>query len=344
MPELKTDLYIDSMSGGNGDIWMRLAGFYSASSLVPGVNIHLLIPSFLRNLARVAFGDRLHLSDQEGFPARNLKYTALGIRDLLPGIVKGNRYISPYQRAVIHDKRKREVKDKLNIRLFDLCDYFGWVSVPAWRWITLYQGYLEIIGIKMFRQLSYDDFERQLKADYHSIFARLNGSLPISPELSIPQDFNDHIVIFPTGTGRQFVPVSWAEKHLPDAYYAFFHKDEEAAAYRDRGLKTICFYKEPGDIIFLSQKARWTVSTDSFPSHLLQYSSRRCTITITEVLKSRIISPVFEGKVVNSEVACHPCLHLDRKNHPRCMAGFEECQNWHHPKYTANLLNSIPRS
>ena len=342
MPKAEKELFLDSSTGGNGDIWMRLAGFYSVSALVPEYKIHLLIPSFLRNLARYTFGDRLVILDQEGLSTRQLKYTTLGIKNLMIGIMKGDRYISPYQRAVIHDKGKRQVKDWLNISLFNACNYLGWVSIPDWKWITSYQGYLEIIGIKEFRHISYDEFVSQLKIDYKKIYARLNGNIPISEELSIPQDIHDHVIVFPTGTGRQFVPVSWAKKHLPHAYYAFFHKDEDAKAFKENGLKTIPFYKEPGDIIFLSRKAKWTISTDSFPSHLLQYSSQRCTITITEVLKSRIISPVFEGKVVDSEVACHPCLHLDRKNHPLCMAGFKECQNWYHPKYIRNILKSIP--
>jgi len=342
MPKAREKLFVDSSTGGNGDIWMRLASFYAASALVPEYEIHLLIPPFLRRLARFTFGDRLFITDQEDFPGQHLKYTTLGIKHLMIGILKGDRYISPYQRVVIHDKGKRRAKDWLNISLFNACNYMGWVSVPAWTYITYYQGFLEIVGIKEFRHIAYEDFASQLEADYEVLFARLNGDIPLSKELCIPSDMDENVVVFPTGTSRQFIPVSWAKKHLPHAYYAFFHKDEDAELFRDSGLKTISFYKEPGDIIALSQKAKWTISTDSFPSHLLQYSSRNCTVTITEVLKSRIISPVFKGKVVDSEVSCHPCLHLDRKNHPLCMAGFKECQNWLHPIYTDHILKSIP--
>src|SRR5690554_3399724 len=131
MPSGGKELFVDSSAGGNGDIWMRLAGFYAASALAPEYKIHLLIPSFLRKLAQVAFGDRLVITDQESFSGRQLKNTSLGIKDLMIGIVKGKRYISPYQRAVIHDKRKRQAKDWLNISIFNACNYLGWVNVPA---------------------------------------------------------------------------------------------------------------------------------------------------------------------------------------------------------------------
>lgn len=335
------EIRIDSLSGGNGDIWMRLAGFYSISALVPEYKIRILVPSFLRKLAHLTFGSRLGLVEESNFSGKRLIYTNLGIRDLLLKIIKGQRFISPYQKAVVHDKRKRNLKDLLNLTLFDTCNYMGWVQIPAWRFITSYQGYLEINGIKEFQHISYEAFVSQLESDFDEIYSKLNSEIPISEELMIPEDIQENVLVFPAGTSRQFIPVTWAERHLPEAYYAFFYKDKEADLFNKKGLKTILFYKEPGDIIYLSRKAKWTISTDSFPSHLLQYSSKRCTITITEVLKSRIISPVFKGSVVDSEVACHPCLHLDRKNHPYCMAGFKVCKNWEDPNYTRNVLNSI---
>ena len=105
----------------------------------------------------------------------------------------------------------------------------------------------------------------------------------------------------------------------------------------------VLYYEEPGDIICLSKISKWTISTDSFSSHLLQYSTKNCSITITEVLKSRIVSPVFQGKIIDSLASCHPCLHLDRKNHPKCSSGYTECINWKDKRYTSNLLQSIPQ-
>lgn len=337
----KKQIAIDSTNGGNGDVWMRLVGFYAMADLLPGLKIEVLIPPFLRSLARFTFGDRLSIVEN-GFEKIKLQYSGLGLRDLLKGIAKGNRYVMPYQRAVIHDKKNRLVKDSLNIMLFNIANAFGLVHLPAWNYITLYQGYLDVIGIPAFKKIGYDQFVTQLKADYKHIYAKLQHNVPVSPPLNLPFDLQLNTLVFPTGTSRQFIPAWWAKAYLPDAYYAFFFKDKDALKFEELGLKIIYFYEQPGDIILLSQQAGWTISTDSFPSHLLQYASKRCTITITEVLQSRIISPVFEGLVVDSQASCHPCLHLDRKNHPTCVAGYTECINWKHEKYIADILKSVP--
>jgi hypothetical protein len=319
---------------------MRLTSFYTIAGLLPDLEIRILIPKFLRPLARYCFGDRLKILENDSKKI-SLKYTSRGMRDLVKGFTKGHRYILPYQRAVIKDKKKRQLKDVINILLFNLAKHIGLVQIPDWKWINSYQGYLDIIGLNILKQIEYSDFVEQQQLDHNIIYHKLQQNLPVSPELTIPGDLKHNLLVFPTGTSRQFIPVSWARKYLPDAYYAFFFQDIEASEFEKAGLKTVMFYREPSDIIILSRNAKWTISTDSFPSHLLQSGSKRCTITITEVLKSRIISPAFEGKVINAEVPCHPCLHLDRKNHPTCMAGYTECLNWKNEVYTQNILDSV---
>jgi|GEM_PF-1048168 len=331
---------VDSSTGGNGDIWMRLIGFYAASALLPQYKFKIQVPAFFKNIAEYTFGDRLIIVSQTETKLK-YTYTVFGLRDLLGPVIKGSRFIAPYQRAVAHDKKKKQFKDKLNNRLFDVANWLGLVSVPSAKWIEVYQGYLEIIGIKQIKSIGYDDFTKQLKVDFDTIFPKLQTGFPVSAGLQLPGDIGQNVVIFPTGTSRQFIPVWWAKHNMPDAYYAFFFKDTEAELFKNAGLKTVFFYEEPGDIIRLAHSAKWTISTDSFPAHLLQYSSKRCTILITEVLSSRIISPAFEGKVVEAEVACHPCLHMNRKTHPLCAEGFAECLNWKNERYTKNILDSV---
>lgn len=330
-------LIIDSSSGGNGDIWMRLVSFYTISGIDSKCRFEIIVPPFFKQLAEYSFGDRLviHCDKQKS----NLKFTSLGVRDLISGILSGQKYIAPYYRAVIHDKKKTGLKDKINALLFGTFDLLGLIQVPHKKWIEVYQGYLDVIGIKKLRHISYEQYISQLEKDYCIIYNRLNQHIPVSPELEMPADLNQNVVIFPTGTSRQFIPVWWAKDNLPNAYYAFFFKDKDAQVFIEAGLKVIYFYKEPGDIIALSHKAKWTISTDSFPSHLLQYATKKCTITITEVLKSRIISPVFKGDVVDNQVSCHPCLHIN-KSMP-CAAGFMECLNWKNKNYTQAILNSV---
>lgn len=334
-------LYIDSSVGGNGDIWMRLVSLYSVASLYPQQQIGILVPKFLRNLARFTFGDRLVILENNH--ENLLSYTSLGIKDLLYQIITGKRFIAPYQKAVIHDKRQVQFKDIINNLIFDIANALGVVQIPGKKYIELYQGYLDIIGIKRFKNLQYSDYTAQLQRDFSIISSKLKGDIATSIELSIPSDLSRSILIYPTGTSRQFIPVWWAKQYLPNAYYSFFYKDKESEPFEKAGLKTIKFYHEPGDIIKLSQEAFYTISTDSFPSHLLQSATHNCTITITEVLKSRIISPGFKGKVIDAIAPCHPCLHLDRTNHPLCAAGYSECINWKNNLYSKQVIASIPQ-
>jgi hypothetical protein len=328
-------LVIDSTSGGNGDVWMRLVSFYTIAGIEPKYSFEIIVPSFFKQLAEYSFGDRLVILT--GKQKSNLKFTSLGIRDLIGGILSGQKYIAPYYRAVIHDKKKIGLKDKINTMIFSVFDLLGLIQVPHNKWIKVYQGYLDVIGIKKLRHISYENYISQLEIDYTLIYRKLNQDIPVSPELEMPVDLHQNVVIFPTGTSRQFIPVWWAKENLPNAYYAFFIKDKDAQPFVEAGLKVIYFFKEPGDIIALSHKAKSTISTDSFPSHLLQYATKNCTITITEVLKSRIISPVFKGDVVDNQVSCHPCLHINKSKF--CAAGFMECLNWKNKNYTQNILN-----
>ena len=169
----------------------------------------------------------------------------------------------------------------------------------------------------------------------------MQHNIPVSDELKIPADLENNILFFPNGTGRQFVPVWWAKKNMPDGDFAFFFKDVYATTFMKEGLKVLYFYGEAGDIIELAKHAAWTISTDSFPSHLLQSAISNSTILITELLKSRVISPVYKGKVTDAVVECHPCLHLDRYNHPLCAAGYTECINWKSKEYTNNVKKDI---
>lgn len=336
----KANINIDSLKGGNGDIWMRLVSFYAIAALMPENRFSILIPQFFRKIAQHTFGDRLIFPEETGTDSF-IHYTSLGIKDLLKPILKGEKFIAPYQRAVIHDKKQRSIKDNINIAIFKILDLFGYVQVPSSKWITYYQGYLDVIGLKKLRNVSYQTFTRQLEKDYPEIVLKLNDNIPVSTEINIPPDLMSNILIFPTGTSRQFMPVLWAKQYFRDAYYAFFYKDGEAQQFIDEGLKVIYFFKEPGDIIELANNAKWTISTDSFPSHLLQYATSKCTITITEVLASRIITPVYAGKVVDAVAPCHPCLHLARKIQPLCEAGYVECINWYSEKYLGNIQTSV---
>ena len=335
------EINIDSSKGGNGDIWMRLVSLYSVAALLPEIKISIKVPIIFNSIANYTFGDRLIIRVDNFEKKIFLSYSNLGIKDLIIPLIKGKRFISPYQKSVIYDKKKVELKDYVNLIIFDVLNKFELVYVPHRKFIKFYQGYLDIISIKQFDKIPYNEFLVQMEIDYEIIKNKLNGQIPITTSIITPINFSESIIVFPSGTSRQFIPSWWAIQNLPDAFYAFYYKDQDAKEFEKLGLRVIHFYEEPGDIIFLSKKAKWTITTDSFSSHLLQSSSIRTTILLTEVLKSRIISPIFKGEVVDSIAKCHPCLHKARKVQPLCDAGYEECLNWKDSNYTNNILKTI---
>ncbi len=335
----KQKIWVDASIGGYGEIWMRIIGFYTVAGLRPEFEIGLLIPEFLNELCVITFGDRLKFLSREDKKDIKYEFTNFGLRHLLPGIIKGKRYISPIQRTAIRDKKnKNYVKNTLNDWASIAMDFIGLVHIPKIKWSSTYHGFLEMVSIKQFRFMDYESFVEQTKRDYTRIHEKLNGNIPLSPELVIPSDLNDNVLVFPTGTSRQFMPVEWAKKYLPDAYYAFFHKSGSLPIFKEHGLKTVSYYKEAGDMIALSKHAKWTVVTDSFHSHVIQSANEKCTVLITELIKERVVNPSFRGKVVDAEVPCHPCIHMTGS--PVCAAGYTKCLNWDHAVYTSNVISS----
>jgi hypothetical protein len=334
----KQQLYIDATTGGRGDIWMRFIGAYAFAGLKPDIEIHLLVPEFIHQLASQIFGDKvqMHITDDE--KKFNLSYSTLGFRHLFTELLKGKRFISPFQRINIKDKKQKQPKDYLNLFIFNTLDRLNLVNVPPSKWSRTYHGYMELVPLRPFRHVTYEQFSEQVRRDYPVIQSRLNGDIPVSPEFVIPDDLKNHNVIFPSGTSKQFMPPEWASIHYPNAYYAIFHRDMEVEQFEALGLKVVPYYKEPGDIVMLSRHAKWTICTDSFPSHLIQSTTDRCTTLITEVEKSRVINPGFKGQVVDSEVSCHPCVRTGRGL--PCQAGAMDCNNWRNEIYTKNILSS----
>ncbi|SEJ39096.1 hypothetical protein SAMN05216327_109202 [Dyadobacter sp. SG02] len=335
---MKTFLTIDSTSGGNGDVWMRLLSFYVTAEMVADYNLRIIVPAHMGELAEFAFADLITIVTDQSCKA-DITYTHLGIRDLAMPILRGNRFVSPYQRLVIHDKKKKELKDYINTGIFHLADKLGIVQIPDAGWMSVYQGFSDIVGIRQLKHITYGQYTESLLKHSPLLLKKFSSPVPVSSQLFIPEDLHKHILFFPNGTSRQFVPLWWALKNMPDAYYGFFERDKDAASFEKAGLRTVRFY-EPGDIISLAHAAKWTISTDSFPSHLLQTASTRSTIVLTEAPRSRIISPAFKGKVVTADAICHPCLHMARDLHPLCAAGYKECINWQKNTYTAGILQS----
>ena len=329
---------LDLRVGGLGDTWMRLVGFYVAAGLRPNFRLRLVLPANLVQVARHAFSDRLDIYDKEQTGA--VVYTVLGLRDLILPVLLGKRFASPYGRVVIHDFNRYNIKDRLNMFALTICDRANVVSSPPWFSLNHYQGYSEVITIPALRDIAPDEFNARLIGDYDKIWRRLQDA-PRSPEFRLPCGLERRSVVFPSGTGRQFVPLMWARTHLPDAVYAFFYKDPDMERWQKAGLEVAAFYKEPGDMLALAMVAKATASTDSFPSHFLQYCAPRFVVMLTELPRHRVVSPAFRGQVIPSLAPCHPCPHWERKRFPRCKAGYPACLNWESPQYVGMIETAL---
>lgn len=332
-------LDLDIRVGGLGDIWMRLVSFYAVAKLRPDIRIRLLLPDKLRRVARHGFGDGLEILDELPVSGR-IVYAVRGLRDLIPTAISGLRYASPYGRVVIHDRKIRSFKDQLNATAYTVSDWLGLVYSPPWGSFQYYQGYSEVVTLPVFRPIEIDHFVEALRAIGPILRERLQAA-PCSEGFEVPSYIGDRAVIFPTGTGYQFIPLEWARLHLPDAVYAFFHRDPEMEKWREAGLSVVPFKTEPGDMIALALRAKVAASTDSFASHVLQSVTDKSVVMLTELPHHRIVSPIFAGQVVPSLAACHPCLHRERSSFPTCSSGHAACLNWNSPDYAWRIKQAL---
>jgi len=318
-------------------VWMRLVGFYAMAALHSEARFNLAVPRALETIALRAFGDRLHISTEPSAGA--VTYSVRGLRDLLPEALGGRRFAAPYGRAVIKSWNRWTLRDRLNSFLYALADRTGVVYSPPWDSLSAYQGYSETILIPLLRGVALPDFIAQVEADHASISQRI-AALPRNCVDAASELSAGTVLVFPTGTGRQFVPIEWARRNLPQAIFAIHARDAERGEWQISGLKTV-IYSTPDEIAAVGAVAAVTVTTDSFPSHVLQYSGGNIVVLITGTERSRVVSPGFKGQVVEAVAPCYPCPHLERRGFPKCKAGFKACLNWESPEYTSRILELV---
>lgn len=331
-----SNIQLDLRIGGFGDIWMRLCGLYSAAALRPDLHIVCIVPTPLRELARKVFGDRIEQRDAPSNEA--LVFTNLGLRHLLPLALQGRRFVVPYHRRVVADWGKSSIKDFVNTSAFSLFNFFGYTQLPPWSSIDRYQGYFETISIARLRDITWEEFLSQARIDYPTICQRVRDSCT---ELCTHNfEIGTHeVAVFPSGTAHQNMPVDWAKQYLGHAKFCFHESDSTQNSYRQQGLHVLTF-SHPCDIVVIAQKAKTAISTDSFPSHLLQYSIEQAVLVLTEAPRERIVSPFFAGTVVESAAECTPCPHLERGQFRLCKAGYETCLTWRSER-TVNKVTAV---
>ncbi len=324
---MRRELFLDARNGGFGDVWMRLAGLHAAAALRPELRIRAVFAPEIAPLARVAFAGRIEFVDlgPDGEPpASALVYTNRGLRDLLPGLRRGRRYVAPLHRVVASLSRRRGPRDRINALLFSLLDAAGRVSIAPEADTESYCGRLETSAVPALRAIPAEALLHQIAADFPEARERLRN-MPLSGE------GGEGLLVFPSGKGHQYMPAAWAARYLPEARYAFHAADGDAAAFEAMGLATVRFAR-PEEILALARGRRRVLTTDSFPSHLLQYGCEagRLGILLTRTRPASVVTPGFlaGGTVFPSSARCLPCPHRERGTFRLCAEGFPSCIAW----------------
>jgi hypothetical protein len=309
---------------------MRLVALYAVAKLKPAMAVTLRIPGHLLAAARLAFPDRLQIV--AGPLPRAYCFSHLGLRHLLPGMLRGQHFICPFNRILQHERKRTRFKEYLNDALFESLEVTGRIRLPLKSTVRAYQGYHELSAFSEL-QVPVEDFIAQAQKDLGEVRERLQSRWPRED----PARFG--LLVFPGGTAHQGMPVSWARRHAPRATYAFFRNDSFQKEYQSAGLATRTFASVE-ELFVLLAAARQTWVTDSFPSHLAQVYTSAAVVMLTEQVPPRTVHPAFDGTVLRTAAPCAPCRHIVRGSRP-CEAGHEYCVTWSDAGYTAALRKCL---
>lgn len=320
-------LALDSTVGGLGDIWMRLIALYSLAGINGEVGPRIRIPKNLLDMAKIAFPDRIEI---ESAPIHSAyQFSHLGLRHLLPRVMKGERFACPFTRILQAERKKTGMKDVVNDILFELASAVGKIKQPTISTVQTYQGFHEF---SMFPELRapYSVFMTQASRDFLEIRARLIQHWPKC------KDSKFDVLVFPGGSAHQIMPPSWAKMNLPLATYAFFAGDVLQSEFEALELPTQSFGSAE-ELLDLASAAIKILVTDSFPSHIIQTYTAAATVLLTEQVPPRTVHPAFDGIIVPTAATCAPCKHIAR-GHGSCAAGHEFCITWSDPSHAKAVL------
>jgi hypothetical protein len=297
---------------------------------IRGQERHVIYPpGVLVPLARRVFEGYF---DVEPSGPADIEMNHLGLRHLVPGVLRGKRYYSPFYWILRATRSRFTLKDKMNDLGFLLAGATGRVSRPSRRLVFAYQGFMEMQGLGPFRDVSAEEFAREAPQDHDAIHARVLKAFG-------PVGARRRTVVFPSGAAHQIMPPDVAARLMPSAEFAFHEKDGFSRDYEQAGLKVVRFGAPPEEICELIASAAAVFTTDSFPSHLAQMWRDRTVVMLTEMKAGMTVHPGFPAsRVVRSQAECHPCRHLTRIGpDPRCAAGRMFCSTWENPWYLEQL-------
>lgn len=324
---------IDFRVAGLGDAWMRLMALSTLARIRERERHAVYPPPVLVPLARRIFEGFFDV--EAGGPA-DIEMSHLGLRHLLPGMLHGKRYYSPFYWILRETRTSFTIKDKINDLGFLLAIATTRLSRPRRECVYEYQGFMEMQGLPPFRDVSLEEYLSEAQFDFDCIHTRVLEAFG-------PRDSRQRTVVFPSGAAHQIMPPEFAAKVLPFADFAFHAKDSFAKEYDQAGLKVVRFGNPPEEICELIASSSSVLCTDSFPSHLAQMWKDKTTVLMTEMKASMTVHPSFPAsRVVASQAECHPCRHLTRTGPDhRCPAGRIFCVTWEKPDYMAQIASAV---
>jgi hypothetical protein len=317
-------MVIDSKIGGMGDVWMRLLALYTLAGTV-SERYTIIVKPPLAAMATAVFGDRITISTDG--PA-DVVYTHYGLRHLLRGIAGGTRYVHPFHWVLRETRTRNGLKDAINDAAINLAAYSGRLLLPARKDVWNYQGFMELSALGTFTHVVFEEFESLSKNDFGSLSGKLHSLIPHTERPG------DEIVVFPSGTAHQIMPVSFAQAHLLNASFAFHTHDLYANEYASAGLK-IKTFSSAEEMLSLGSSARLVVCTDSFPSHVWQTWGARVLLVLSQQSAKQVVHPAFpKSQVVESQAPCVRCRSRVRlQPDDTCDAGRVFCETWTNPGY-----------
>jgi len=317
-------MIIDSRIGGLGDVWMRLLALHTLSRLTSQRHT-ILVNSALLPLATNLFGERIEICHKG---RGDVIYTHLGLRHLLGGMIKGDRYVLPFYWLMRRHRKTTTLKHRLNDAAILSTAKMGLIRLTDPAKVADYAGYMELSALPPFAYIGFDQFCSEASRDLPELQLRLKTLGSTYPPRT------GEVVVYPSGSAHQIMPHTWATRHLSGARFVFHRSDPYAREFRENGLKVEIF-DTVDDLLRSGLGARRIICTDSFPSHFWQVYTTNVLLLQTEQLSSYIVHPGFPtSQVISSRAPCCPCLHIARDTGlTPCQTGHLNCLTWQNPAY-----------
>src|SRR2546423_8064612 len=157
-------LELDLSKNRLGACWMFLTALATAAAIRPEPAVDCVVPPALRSLAEKAFNGRITFIEKASPDA--LVWSHFGLRGMLPGVLRGRRYVAPYPRIVAHVRRLKGLKNRINLTLLAAFNHGDRICLPPWSSLEHYIGFIQLTAVPQFRSLSWEEFLKQFEADF----------------------------------------------------------------------------------------------------------------------------------------------------------------------------------